>query len=273
MLIMYGSRTMLNCGKHICPQRCHQLFDHSRVQCKHIIQDKCPQNHAVTWQCWRQSAPCGKCEAEARRREAQRQRDHKLDLQRQANERAYAQRLAELDEEIAHERRLQQEHGDQLDRNRVLQQREKDLANARVATNKATVVKSPPSEMDAGTKSRAPKAETSNEGKSASPFHDSSLGKEQKDEQRDERSEISQARSDWDYQKRVENADNEHLDALMGMIGLESVKLEVLAIKTKVDTWIRQGANVKDERFGVSLLGNPGTGMNRVSLAAFDLHC
>ena len=276
MLILYDSRTMLGCGKHTCPQRCHQLFDHSKVQCKQIIQEKCPQNHNMTWECWKQSVPCDKCETEARRREAQRQRDHKLDLQRQANERAYAQRLAELDEEIAHERRLQKEHGDQLDRERVLQQRKKDLADARVATRKVTTVKSLHSEMDAGSKNRTQKAETSTEGKSASPFHDSGLGKEQqdeqKDEQKDEQPETFQAKSDWDYQKRFENADNEHLDALMEMTGLESVKQQVLTIKTKIDTCIRQGVNVKDERFGAALLGNPGTGMTRIFIAAFDLH-
>ena len=82
---------------------------------------------------WKQLVPCGKCEAEARKREAQHQRDYKLDLQRQANERAYAQRLAELDEEIAHERRVQKEHADQLDGECVLRQRRKDLADARAS--------------------------------------------------------------------------------------------------------------------------------------------
>jgi hypothetical protein len=46
------------------------------------------------------------------------------------------------------------------------------------------------------------------------------------------------------------------------MIGLEDVKQQFLAIKAKVDTTIRQGVPLKDERFGAALLGNPGTGMN-----------
>jgi len=221
------------------------------------MQDICPQNHKITWECWKQSVPCGKCEAEARKREAQRQRDHKLDLQRQANERAYAQKLIELDEEIAHERRVQKEHADQLDRERVLQQRRKDLADARAATRKVTIIKNPDSEMPAGTENRTRKADTPMEEKSASPSDDSDRGEEQKDEQ----PETSQAKAEWDYQKMFENADNEHLDALMEMIGLESVKEQVLTIKTKIDTCIRQGANIKDERFGAALLGNPGTGM------------
>ena len=221
------------------------------------MQDVCPQNHKVTWECWKQSVPCGKCEAEARKREAQRLRDHRLDLQRQANERAYAQRLAELDEEIAHERRVQKEHADQLNRERVLQQRRKDLADARAATMKETVRKSPDSEMPAGTENRTRKSDTPMEGKLASPSDDSGRGGEQKDE----RPEISQVKAEWEYQKRFENANNEYLDALMEMIGLESVKQQALTIKAKIDTCIRQGVNVKDERFGAALLGNPGTGM------------
>lgn len=249
---------MLNCGKHTCPQHCHQLFDHSKVQCKQIVQEKCPQNHSLTWECWKQSVSCGKCEAEARKREAQRQRDHKLDLQRQANERAYAQRLAELDEEIAHERRLQKEHSDRLNRDRVLQQRKKDLADARAARRKVTVMKSQDPEGDGGTNYGAQTAETSKGGKSASPSRDSGVRNEQ---EIDEEPKISEAKLDWEYQKKFENADNEHLDALMEMIGLESVKQQIIAVKTKVDTCIRQGVKFEDERFGVALLGNPGTGM------------
>ncbi|KAI4276042.1 MAG: hypothetical protein L6R38_005763, partial [Xanthoria sp. 2 TBL-2021] len=109
------------------------------------------------------------------------------------------------------------------------------------------------------------KAETSTQGKSASPSHESGLGKAQQDEQKGDQPETSQAKPDWEYQKRFENADNEHLDALMEMIGLESVKQQVLTIKTKIDTSIRHGVNVKDERFGAALLGNPGTGKTTVA--------
>jgi hypothetical protein len=36
--------------------------------------------------------------------------------------------------------------------------------------------------------------------------------------------------------------------------------MQVLRIKAKVDTSIRQGINLKKERLGLVLLGNPGTG-------------
>ncbi|OTB00030.1 hypothetical protein M426DRAFT_15846 [Hypoxylon sp. CI-4A] len=75
----------------------------------------------------------------------------------------------------------------------------------------------------------------------------------------------SAAELDWQHQKDYENAINEHLDSLFKMIGLESVKKEFLAIKAKIDTTIRQGADVKGERFGAALLGNPGTGKTTVA--------
>lgn len=44
------------------------------------------------------------------------------------------------------------------------------------------------------------------------------------------------------------------------MTGLEDVKKQVLSIRNKVDTSIRQGTDLKGERFNISMLGNPGTG-------------
>ncbi|KAL9584330.1 MAG: hypothetical protein Q9212_002190 [Teloschistes hypoglaucus] len=238
-----------------------QLYDGLPVKC-----EQHPKKMALlkTKDDFDVACPDGGC-SEAWKREAQRQRDHKLDLQRQANERAYAQKLADLDDELAHERRLQKEHGDQLSWERVLQQRKKDLADTRVTTRKVTEVNGPDSEMEAVTGSKIQQVETPTEGKSASPSHESSLGKEQQDEQQGDQPETSQAQSEWEYQKRFEMADNQHLDALMEMIGLESVKQQALTIKTKIDTCIRQGVDVKDERFGAVLLGNPGTGKTTVA--------
>ncbi|KAI8961705.1 P-loop containing nucleoside triphosphate hydrolase protein [Daldinia sp. FL1419] len=75
----------------------------------------------------------------------------------------------------------------------------------------------------------------------------------------------SAAETDWQYQKKYENAFNSALDSLFGMIGLESVKKEFLAIKARIDTAVRQGVDTKNERFGAALLGNPGTGKTTVA--------
>ena len=58
----------------------------------------------------------------------------------------------------------------------------------------------------------------------------------------------------------MEGANNDGIDSIMEMVGLEDVKKQVLEIKAKVDISIRQGASITSERFNVVLLGNPGTG-------------
>jgi hypothetical protein len=51
------------------------------------------------------------------------------------------------------------------------------------------------------------------------------------------------------------------IDTLMQLVGLENFKEHVLAIKNKVNVSTGQSTNLKTERFGVLLQGNPGTGM------------
>lgn len=70
----------------------------------------------------------------------------------------------------------------------------------------------------------------------------------------------SGSKTEWQRQKDQENASNPAIDEIMDMIGLENVKIQVLRIKAKVDTSIRQGIDLKKERLGLVLLGNPGTG-------------
>jgi len=83
--------------------------------------------------------------------------------------------------------------------------------------------------------------------------------------QQDLEHKTSAAREDWEHQKKYEAAKNEQLDELMSMVGLEDVKEAFLAIKAKVDITVRQGVSLSKERFGASLLGNPGTGKTTVA--------
>ena len=181
--------------------------------------------------------------------------EHKLDLKRQANERSYAQKLAELDEEIAHERRLQKEQSDELDRERTLQQRLKDLIDTKAASAKREAAR----RSSQGKPASVENQETSN-GPLTSGQPRSAAETPKKSGTESVQAETSEACAEWQYQKQFEMAENQFLDELMGMIGLESVKTQVLDIKKLVDTRIRQGVDLKNERFGVALLGNPGTG-------------
>ena len=71
----------------------------------------------------------------------------------------------------------------------------------------------------------------------------------------------SPSKTEWQRQKDQENAQNPAIDAIMEMIGLEDVKEKILRIKAKVETAMRQNTDLKKERLGLVLLGNPGTGM------------
>ena len=73
----------------------------------------------------------------------------------------------------------------------------------------------------------------------------------------------SESKLDWQYQKNFEGARSDAIDDLMEMIGLETVKAKVLAIKAKIDVAVRQGTSLKDERLNIAMLGNPGTGLHR----------
>ena len=70
----------------------------------------------------------------------------------------------------------------------------------------------------------------------------------------------SEARDDWEHQKRIEGAGNQATDSMMDLVGLEDVKSQILRIKAKIDTSKRQHSDVAKERFNVAFLGNPGTG-------------
>jgi hypothetical protein len=74
----------------------------------------------------------------------------------------------------------------------------------------------------------------------------------------------SPARDEWERRKRVDGDSNDAIDKIMQMTGLENVKEQVLKIKDKIVVSMRQQSDIKSERFNVSMLGNPGTGMRSI---------
>lgn len=70
----------------------------------------------------------------------------------------------------------------------------------------------------------------------------------------------SPSRIEWLRQKDVEGAENNCIDSLMAMVGLEEVKAHFLRMKARIETARRQSVDMSKERFGVALVGNPGTG-------------
>lgn len=252
------SGTKLSCGIHNCPQRCHQLFDHSKMQCRKLVEFVCPRSHRLTRPCFRKDPSCRLCDAEDRRQERIRQRDHELEVERELKQKEYARQLGELQDEIAHQRRILRDRSAQEERENVLRQYRQDLASLRdtvmsMENRKRMEGWATPPENQASTTAASPGATTY-----STPDTRQAAVKNQ--DKGNLGTWTSSAKAEWEHQKEFEGARNEALDSLMSMIGLEDVKEMFLSIKSKVDTAIRQNINMKDERFGATLLGNPGTG-------------
>ncbi|KAF3919193.1 hypothetical protein AA313_de0200271 [Arthrobotrys entomopaga] len=269
---------LLNCGQHACPHRCHQLQDHTKMDCPAIIKLRCSRKkHDISRKCHdKAAASCRKCDAEDRAQEKRQQRDHKLDQERQAKQIAYAQKLAEIEDEIDHQKRLLREKRDDRDRESGISQKQQDLASLKTQVKNFsesgnTGASTLPKQSDPSSSSRATSSKTTVKTPPAPqtnptvPQPGQASEKEPESKEDDSGWENSESKADWEWQKEFEGAENEALDSLMDMIGLESVKQEFLAIKAKVDTVVRQNVSLKDERFGVALLGNPGTGKTTVA--------
>lgn len=288
---MAGSSEFLSCGQHACPQRCHILMDHSKMPCRTIVTDLCPQKHKLSWECCNGQKPaCQECRVIDEQRRERAKRVKALEDARQAKQHAYAKQLKQLQDQIVHQQQLAKDRQDDALRDSTLEQQRKELARlVEEAKKPSNPVR--PTTTTVAPVAQPPKPDITSEN---TPAHNGSTVGEIRSDHSKETEEpqskatecdadvtgagdqpeemdmpfekhISVSEQDWCHQKTFENASNESLDSLMSMVGLESVKQECLRIKAKVDTVIRQGASLNEERFSAALLGNPGTGKPSVS--------
>jgi hypothetical protein len=169
------------------------------------------------------AATCRKCEAEARAAEKRRQRDHNLDQERQAKQRAYAARLAEIEDEIEHQKNLLRHRTDEENRQNALAQKEQDLLNLKKKVKNPAKVDKPSETMQAPTATSSKTAAQANPSSAPkTPFEDSQSEVDEKTSEQSEDStswDASLAKDDWNEQKQLWGAENEALDTLMSMIG------------------------------------------------------
>ncbi|KAF2170835.1 hypothetical protein M409DRAFT_63884 [Zasmidium cellare ATCC 36951] len=237
--------TLLSCGLHECPRKCHRLADHTKMKCDHIMRETCPQGHVLTRKCSEgHPASCHICDAEAAAKQAKQERDLELEQKRPARQAAYAAQLAAIDDQLTRIREDSKAKTEEEQQAQLLQQRQKDLETAKARKAQKEAADHGASDSEGGPGSPVT-ANTADDGKTAG----------------------SESHRDWEYQKTVEGAINPALDDLIRMIGLEGVKQQFLEIKSKVDLLIRQdlSAQLERERFGAALLGNPGTGKTTVA--------
>ncbi|CAG1980975.1 unnamed protein product [Fusarium graminearum] len=224
----------LSCGKHNCNLRCHRVQDHSKVACFAKIDQTCARGHTSKVPCGDNSKSCKTCTREDQENRRRILRDLGIERTRQEQEDKYRLELQEIDDEIHHLRRTAQRESEIKKKMDEVKQKKEELESLRQA--RANKAKLEAAQVNRPLKASAPPVDV-----------------------------ISSAASEWKHMKEVEGARNAALDKLMGMIGLESVKDQLLSIKSSIDTKIRQGFSLGDERWSCSLLGNPGTGKTTVA--------
>ncbi|KAA1473256.1 P-loop containing nucleoside triphosphate hydrolase protein [Dentipellis sp. KUC8613] len=263
---------VLHCGIHTCPSRCHRISDHSKMPCQAPMKDKCANGHVRNWKCEDGSpVSCLKCDRQTKLAEIKRKKDFELQQRRDAEQAEHLRKIAELEEQIAAEQQAQKDIELSEERRNALEQKQRDLEAAKERTKiKASAPQAPAIPKVAAPKSyNAKMAHTAAAGvvkstspEAASPGVNRNFPTESISSQS---TPVSEAQDEWERQKNMEGADNTHIDAIMGMIGLEEVKAQVLGVKGKIDTTKRQGTSIKKERFNIVLLGNPGTGKTTVA--------
>jgi hypothetical protein len=266
--LTFSSGVMLECGLHKCTSMCHQLFDHSKIKCKHVLTQKCTNGHIQSWQCHVGAPPaCRKCEHDKKQAAKKAQRDLDEKLKREEQIQKHFKEVAKIEDEIAQVTLSMKNSRLDKEQQAVLAQKRKDLQDIKERANQTQ--SSPPGDPlgiynddDPAPRKEASKKPTQN------PQMSPTLAKDTGHRHSNLREAIktavehnkSPSKTEWQRQKDQENANNPIIDEIMEMIGLEEVKNQVLRIKAKVETSIRQGTDIKKERLGLVLLGNPGTG-------------
>lgn len=228
------------------------------MACHYKINDKCSNGHVQVWQCGMgRPPPCRQCEIQRKAMDKKVQDD--LDRQqKEARQREeHAAKMAKVDEEIRSAREKAMEERRSTEMLKALKQKEKDLENAKHLTAKSWAAKTPESaKQRAAATSKKPEMEVNSDQPTAVRLSDFI---------RLSRVAPSPSEAEWGRQKRVDNASNDAIDSLMKMTGLEDVKAQFLRIKARIDLALRQNTDMKEERFGMVLLGNPGTGKTTVA--------
>ncbi|PBK69035.1 P-loop containing nucleoside triphosphate hydrolase protein [Armillaria solidipes] len=256
----------LSCGLHVCPSKCHQLYDHSKMACHEIIPLRCtPKGHEQSYKC-SESPPlvCKKCERDAKAAEAQRQKDFERQKKRDEEEAEHLRRIKEIEGQLAEQQQLLQDTRIKEARRNEIRQKMQDLQDA--AELVRNVASKPPSTTPSDSAAGPSVIISATDKSTTTPLasRPSTPAKGTSDSSRPISGQ-SNAEVDWQNQKDVGGASNQAIDAIMEMVGLEAVKKQILRIKAKIDVSKRQNTDMSKERFNIVLLGNPGTGKTTVA--------
>jgi hypothetical protein len=288
------SGAKLSCRIHACPSKCHPStrVPHTELPCQHILEEHCPKGHPQRRKCHQPSLPCKKCKEQANLAEQKRREEFDLQQKREVQQAEHERRLKELEGRINAEMQVVKDADLAQQRAQVIRQKQNELnaaqslATSAVAAATSTFRSFIPSPStfstgqspQASTPSQNPGDTSPSEGgnsnskvapvppdqSSSQPLlHNSPRARPQTPPGNPATLKKSSPEVEWQRQKDVEGASCAAIDTVMGMIGLEEVKRQMLRIKDKIEVTKRQMTSINDERFNVVLLGNPGTGRIR----------
>lgn len=254
------------------------------MHCEEILLSFCPKGHSRSSTC--SDGPpttCSKCEREAKQLKAKQEQDFLRKQRREAEQQAHLDRMDVLDAKLAEIKRAEEDLRLKEDRARALKQKEVDLAIASAFASIPSLSQAENPEIDPSHQvglQYPPEGEScstttvfttdgsdlaqDNIGVAQNPSSDGALSKATSSSKFIPRPfprlPPSPSAQEWKRQKEVQGKSNSAVDNIMDMTGLEEVKKQVLKITAKIDASTRQNASIKQERFNVVLLGNPGTG-------------
>ncbi|KAF8553248.1 P-loop containing nucleoside triphosphate hydrolase protein [Imleria badia] len=253
---------LLKCQVHPCTKKCHPLRSapgqpdvHTSMLCMQPLQEKCPVGaHTMSWKCHQgRPASCAACDRLAKRLEKQAALDMKAKEDRDKAQREHDMKMIELEAKLQFQQEAMNDLQAQEGREKEIKQKEKEIEDA-----KKKIRDTENAAKDAAAKAKAPSQNPSQTASGPAPSTSNAAAPPRP-------MFPSPARDRWENQKRVDGVQNDAIDKIMDMTGLEGVKEQILRIKGSLDTMHRQGVPIDKERINLVLLGNPGTGKTTVA--------
>lgn len=244
---------MLKCGRHACTRRCHRIADHSMIVCRQLVKVVCEKSHRYQVLCGETNTECPTCRQERKDIRRRAERDLEIEKQRRERRSQYRQELQDVQDEVNHQKRLLKDAQEEAADKRLLADERATLASLKETVARHEAMK----QSEELSQEHLKVKDSYSTGGS-----DSGINEQATDMDGINGWDQATAEHDWMCMKRDGLSKSAEIDALMRMVGLQTVKRSFLDIKTMVDTSVRQEVSLKDDRFGCSLLGNPGTGKN-----------
>ncbi|KAI1303510.1 P-loop containing nucleoside triphosphate hydrolase protein [Xylaria venustula] len=277
----------LKCGVHKCPRSCHHRSDHSKMNCNSITEVKCQNGHVQKRKCHeKQPLKCKQCDLDEKRTTKILESEMALQDRRLKEQAKHDLDIAELDLQLRKLRERAEDDKTALERAQALEQKKRDLKTAQrlaIHTSQQALQKTIENAYQSTIR---PKTTTGTSASKVSGPNSTQLAADVNNKEKKPQSSAIEGQSvastpnspalkptvtssaselEWKRQKKIEGASNAAIDDLMVLTGLEEVKEKFLDIKAKIETVERQGIDMKKERMGMVMLGNPGTGKTTVA--------